>query len=151
MAATMKWIYDDGGRAAAGYKGDTGDCVCRAVAIATGEPYQQVYEILAVGNATQRKTKRSPRATGKRTASEGISTRRKWFSDLMESLGFAWVPTMGIGTGCRFHLRDGELPMGRLIVNVSKHMVAVIDGVIHDTHDCSRGGTRCVYGYFIKT
>jgi len=21
-------------------------------------------------------------------------------------------------------------------------------GVIHDTHDCSRDGTRCVYGYF---
>jgi|SRR5262245_25045412 len=27
-------------------------------------------------------------------------------------------------------------------------VVAVIDGVIHDTHDCSRDGTRCVYGYF---
>jgi hypothetical protein len=26
----------------------------------------------------------------------------------------------------------------------------VIDGVIHDTHDCSRGGTRCVYGYWRK-
>jgi hypothetical protein len=25
---------------------------------------------------------------------------------------------------------------------------AVIDGVIYDTPDCSRGGTRCVYGYF---
>jgi hypothetical protein len=24
----------------------------------------------------------------------------------------------------------------------------VIDGVIHDTHDCSRNGTRCVYGYY---
>jgi hypothetical protein len=30
----------------------------------------------------------------------------------------------------------------------SRHLVAVIDGVIHDTHDCSRDGTRCVYGYF---
>jgi hypothetical protein len=26
----------------------------------------------------------------------------------------------------------------------------VIDGVIHDTFDPSRGGTRCVYGYWIK-
>jgi hypothetical protein len=25
----------------------------------------------------------------------------------------------------------------------------VIDGVLHDTHDCTRGGTRCVYGYWI--
>lgn len=40
----MKWVYDDGGREAAGYKGSTGDCVCRAVSIATGIPYQQVYD-----------------------------------------------------------------------------------------------------------
>lgn len=55
---------------------------------------------------------------------------------------------MGIGTGCRGHLREGELPNGRLIVSVSRHMVAVIDGVIYDTHDPSRDGTRCVYGYW---
>lgn len=46
------------------------------------------------------------------------------------------------------HLRDGELPEGRLIVRVSGHLVAVINSVIHDTHDPSREGTRCVYGYF---
>lgn len=46
------------------------------------------------------------------------------------------------------HLRDGELPMGRLIVSVSRHLVAVIDGVIYDTHNCSRNGTRCVYGFW---
>jgi hypothetical protein len=46
------------------------------------------------------------------------------------------------------HLRAEELPGGRLIVKVSKHVVAVIDGVINDSHDPSRGGTRCVYGYY---
>lgn len=55
---------------------------------------------------------------------------------------------MKVGTGCRVHLRDGELPEGRLIVRVSGHLVAVINSVIHDTHDPSREGTRCVYGYF---
>jgi hypothetical protein len=68
----------------------------------------------------------------------------------LAALGWRWTPTMGIGTGCKVHLRDGELPMGRLIVSVSRHLAAVIDGVIHDTHDCSRGGTRCVYGYWQK-
>ena len=29
-------------------------------------------------------------------------------------------------------------------------MVCVIDGVIHDNHNPSRGGTRCVYGYYQK-
>ena len=43
-----------------------------------------------------------------------------------------------------------ELPRGPLIVKVSRHLTAVIDGVLYDTHDCSRGGTRCVYGYFSR-
>lgn len=32
----MTFVYDDGGRSAAGFKGKTGDCVTRAIAIATG-------------------------------------------------------------------------------------------------------------------
>jgi len=48
-------------------------------------------------------------------------------------------------------LRAGELPMhGRLVVSLSRHMCAVVHGVIHDTHRPCRLGTRCVYGYFIK-
>jgi len=42
----MCYIYDDGGRAAAGYKGDAGDCGARALAIATGMPYQQAYDAI---------------------------------------------------------------------------------------------------------
>lgn len=143
----MRFVCNDGGRVAAGYTGKAGDCVCRSICIATGLPYQQVYDRLAEGNATQRAGKRGKRGT--RTARDGISTKRKWFNDYMESLGFTWVPTMLVGQGCKVHLRDGELPMGRLVVSVSKHMCAVIDGVLHDTHDCSRGGTRCVYGYYM--
>ncbi len=66
----------------------------------------------------------------------------------MNSLGWAWTPTMQIGSGCTVHFRADELPSGRLVVSVAKHLTAVIDGVIHDTHDCSRRGTRCVYGYW---
>tara|TARA_R100000458_G_C8267207_1_gene242195 strand:- start:882 stop:1340 length:459 start_codon:yes stop_codon:yes gene_type:complete len=145
----MNWIYDDGGRADAGRKGDTRDCVCRAISIAADLPYAEVYERLAEGNATQQRGKREPAGkAGKRTASRGINTTRKWFKDYMAELGFEWTATMGIGTGCKVHLVADELPTGRLVCNVSRHSVAVIDGVIHDTHDCSRGGTRCVYGYW---
>ena len=42
----MRFAYDDGGRAACGYKGTVGDCGCRAIAIATGIPYQEVYDRL---------------------------------------------------------------------------------------------------------
>lgn len=35
-------------------------------------------------------------------------------------------------------------------VSCSKHITAVIGGIIHDTYDHSRGESRCVYGYFTK-
>ena len=145
------FVYNDGGRKLAGRKGDTGDCVTRAVAIASGLPYLEVYNVLAEGNKNQRQSKRTRDSLkGKRTASNGIYVQRKWFKDYMISIGFEWVPTMQIGQGCKVHLKADELPKGRLVCNVSKHCVAVIDGVINDTYDCSREGTRCVYGYWIK-
>jgi hypothetical protein len=99
-------------------------------------------------NAAGAEERNSKRRRGKSSARTGVykpTTRR-----LLESLGWQWHPTMAIGQGCQVHLRKDELPGGRLIVSVSKHIVAVIDGVIHDTHDPSRDGTRCVYGYFQK-
>ena len=134
--AMMNFIYNDGGRKTAGYKGHAGDCVARSIAIATGKPYQEVYTTLAKGTGEQRASRR----TSKRSASarNGINTRRKWFRDYMASIGWRWVPTMQIGQGCKVHLAAGELPQGRLIVAVSKHYTAVIDGVIHDTHDPQR-------------
>ena len=146
----MEFNFNDGGRAKAGYKGRTGDCVTRAVAIVAELPYQEVYNRLAEGNATQRITKRSSKSCGKKTARRGISTKRKWFQDYMQSLGFKKVATMGIGTGCKVHLKADELPKGRIICNLSRHYCAVIDGVINDTYNPSRDETRCVYSYWIK-
>lgn len=167
----MKFIYNDGGRAAAGYSGKTGDCVVRAVAIATGKPYQEVYDALSKGVRTQRMGKRKTR---KSSARDGVTVQRKWFKDYMTELGWAWTPTMHIGSGCKVHLHDGELPMGRLIVSVSRHYTTVINGVVHDTFDPQRDAhvgepdrgqelkpgqqrrtgwifsiqRRCVYGYW---
>ncbi len=145
----MKFQYNDGGRLEAGRKGDADDCVCRSICIVTGKPYMEVYNVLANGNATQRRGKHESKSkAGIKTASRRINTKRKWFADYMESLGFIWTPTMLIGQGCKVHLRAEELPKGRLIVNVSGHFASVIDGILHDTHDCSRNGMRCVYGYY---
>lgn len=138
--------YNDGGRQAAGFKGNAGDCVARAVAIASGRPYREVYDRLAAGNATQR-----GRGSKQRSARDGIDTKRKWFKDYMTELGFEWVATMQIGSGCKVHVRADELPAGRLVLNLSRHCAAFIDGVLMDTYDCSRNGTRCVYGYWRLT
>jgi len=138
----MQYQYDDGGRKAAGFKGDTRDCVTRAIAIASGRPYQEVYDALNGAARSER-----PRKGGKRSAAR-TGVHRRTYEPYLLSLGFKWAPTMRIGQGCTVHLRADELPAGRLVVSVSRHLVAVIDGVIHDTHDPSRDGTRCVYGYY---
>ena len=150
----IQFIKNDGGRAAAGFKGNAGDCVTRAICIATELPYTIVYDRLALGNAAQRVTKGSAHhnaTRGKTTAAHGIWTKRKWFKDYMVELGFVWHPTMSIGSGCKVHLRESELPKGRLVTMLSRHAAAVIDGVLQDTYDCSREGTRCVYGYWKLT
>lgn len=153
----MQYIYNDGGRKAAGYTGKTGDCVVRAIAIATGLPYQKVYDDI---NRLALNERTGVRKRGVSHAARGVYKRT--IRRYMESLGWVWTPTMHIGSGCTVHLTDGELPMGRLVVNISKHLTAVIDGVIFDTHDPQRwedvkvgnleysvaNGTRCVYGYF---
>jgi hypothetical protein len=48
----------------------------------------------------------------------------------------------------RTYLRAGALPMGRLIVHLDCHFVALIDGVIHDTFDSGGAGKRPVDGYW---
>lgn len=143
-------VYNDGGRAAAGYRGVTGDCVCRAIAIATGKSYQEVY----AGLISMRDTAftKSRGANRQRIASSSPRTgvNRAIYDTYLKFYGWEWVPTMSIGGGCKVHLRAEELPKGPIIVRLSKHVAAVLDGVIQDTYDCSRGGTRCVYGYYRK-
>lgn len=144
----LPFFHNDGGRDAAGFKGKAGDCVARSIAIAANLPYAEVYAALAEGTGTQRASRHTGGEKRPASANDGINTTRKWFKDYMASLGFEWTPTMAIGQGCKVHLAPGELPRGRLVVGVSKHYTAVIDGVVHDNHDPSREGTRCVYGYW---
>lgn len=141
----MRFVYDDGGRAAAGYTGTSGDCVVRAIAIATQIPYQIVYNGINLAAVGERRGKRK---RGVSSARNGVY--KPTYRRFLHALGWSWQPTMQIGSGCTVHLRDNELPSGRLIVSVSKHLVAVLDGVLHDLDDPSRDGTRCVYGYFYK-
>jgi hypothetical protein len=143
----LPFVHDDGGRAAAGRRGDAGDCLTRAIAIATGKPYAEVYELVNdAGKGERTRKRRNGTTRPKSSARTGVytATARR----IMEGLGWTWVPTMEIGSGCKVHLAAGELPAGRIIARVSRHFVAVIDGVMHDNHDPSRDGTRCVYGYY---
>jgi hypothetical protein len=141
----MQIVITDGGRKEAGYKSKkSGDCVCRAISIATKQDYQKVYDELNEVAERER-----PRGKKKRSNSN-TGVYKATIKRYMENLGWTWVPTMKIGSGCKVHLKKEELPSGRIVVSVSKHLVAVIDGIIHDNHDPARNGTRCVYGYWIE-
>lgn len=136
----IQFQYNDGGREAAGYKGSAGDCVTRAISIASAIPYQEVYDSLNTLAKRERLDK------GRSSARNGVG--RKTYDLYLKSLGWVWTPTMQIGQGCKVHLKAEELPAGRLIARLSRHVAAVIDGVVYDTYDPSREGTRCVYGYY---
>ena len=141
----LEFNYNDGGRSKY-FKGTTGDCVCRAISIGNNMDYKEVYDLINQYSKVERTGKRK---RGKSSARTGVykSTIKK----ILEELGWKWIPTMKIGSGCQVHLRLGEIPMDKtIIVSVSKHLTCIKSGVINDTYNCSREGNRCVYGYFIK-
>lgn len=139
----MKFVYDDGGRSKYFQATSVGDCVCRAIAIATESDYMEIYKLL---NEAAKHEKKSKRKRGKSSARNGVHI--DVIHEVLADLGWTWHACMTIGSGCTTHLREDELPSGRLIARTSKHLTAVIDGVIHDTYNPSRNGTRCVYGYW---
>ena len=151
--SNLKFKVNDGGRAAAGYKGQTGDCVVRSIAIVTGMTYQKVYNDLYYANEVFRTTSKTKlaRSLKQKNDSPRSGTHRVVLKNYLAQLGFQWTPTMFVGQGCKVHLKKEELPSGTLLVSCSKHITVVKDGVLHDTHDCSRNGTRCVYGYWTKS
>ena len=141
----MELIYSTGGREKYFKSNVVGDCVCRDIANATGIDYKQVYDLI---NSYAKKEHLSKRKKKKCNARNGVTKDTIW--RILTDLGWKWIPTMLIGSGCQVHLNEKELPDGTLIVSVSKHLTCVKNRKLYDTYDCSRGGTRCVYGYYIK-
>ena len=141
----MRWQFNDGGRANAGFNKPSGDCVARAIAIANNMDYLEVCEKIREFSANERTGKRK-----KKCSDPHKGVYKATYKKLLIHLGWNWNPTMKIGSGCKVHLRENELPNGTLIVSVSRHLTVVMDGVIHDTHNPDRRGTRCVYGYWTK-
>ena len=131
----MKFVYNDGGRSKYFKAQNVGDCAVRAIAIAMKKDYLEVYKDLKKLNKGDSCRNGTPKNVWKK---------------YMESNGWRWIPCMTIGSGCQVHLDENELPKGRLVVSVSKHLVCVENGVVYDTYDCTREGSRCVYGYYKK-
>lgn len=131
----MRYQYNDGGRSQY-FKGDNvKDCAVRAIAIALDRDYKEVYNDLKKLNNGKSCRNGTPKAISKK---------------YLTMQGWKWNSTMTVGSGCKMHLEENEVPMGRVICQLSKHLVAVLDGIVNDTYDCTRDGNRCVYGYWSK-
>ena len=125
------FTFNDGGRAKAGYKGLAGDCGARAMAIAMAMDYQMAYDLIAHANQSQGLAK---------SARNGIS--KALYSDVLNARGWVWHPAPKF-EGRK--ARASDMPQGIVIARQAGHYVAIIDGIPHDTWDCS---DRMVYGYW---
>ena len=125
--SNLKLKVDDGGRSAAGYKGQAGDCVVRSIAIVTGMSYQKVYDDLYNANEVFRITSKAKlaRSLKKKNDSPRSGTHRVVLKKYLAQLGWKWTPTMFVGQGCKVHLKKEELPNGILLVSCSKHITVV--------------------------
>ena len=143
----MPVVFNDGGTAAEGCPQLDWDSASRAIAIATGLSFSEVSDVL-YKLAIKRRPKR--RRNGSKPRPSMWQMRKKPIREYLLSLGWKWVPLIAIGQSHRAKLRSDELPEGRLIVQLSRRFAAVIDGVLHDIHDSSWRGERCVQGYYTK-
>lgn len=137
----MRWVRNDGGRAAAGYGSLYGDCITRSAAIAAELPFADVLALLhRAREPVDLPGLSSPRLYEIFSAAQRV---------LLTELGWRWVQVRPLPRGRRVYWREGDVPAGRLIVAVGRHFCAVVEGAIHDTHDASGGTGRLhVFGYW---
>jgi len=155
-----RWVKDDGGRRASGiargHKDEVGDCVARAIAIATQKPYREVHDALTVAKVryvaagSDAWARRDRHRGGVHAFHADYGVMDAVYGPYLKGLGWRFTSTKELPRGKGVHLRADELPGGRLIVRLRRHLVAVIDGVIHDTSDCSEEGRRRIQGYWTE-
>lgn len=128
----MAFHWNDGGRAACGFVGLAGDCVTRAISIATGVVYRDVYEQLGV------LCEKSPRSGVRIDVANTYLAERNW--QRHSRLDQPFDPK--------------ALPMGKVIVHLSKkeerssHFCTVMDRVVHDTWDASEDDDYFIHAFW---
>src|SRR5262249_56937776 len=117
--------------------------------IATGKPYAEVFEALKAAHARHVKRLRPgsyAAISEERRRTEPIheGCNEKVYSRYLQSLGWQYTRIRE-----RLCLRAAALPSGRFVVDVNRHLVALIDGVIHDTYDSGGVCWRAVQGVLL--
>lgn len=142
----FEFKYDDGGRAEAGFEGYTGDCVARAIAILTGKRYCAVYERL---NVLTHYAKGYRRAYAHDGIALGIYRAYLLFR------GWRYVDLDRKSRKPKYLCVEDMPKVGRFLARVEMgkgdkhHVVAVINGVVHDNSRKAKKPRR-VLGYFVR-
>jgi hypothetical protein len=117
----MEFIWNDGGRSAAGFVGSAGDCVVRSLSIGTGRAYRNIYDHLK--DAAKASPRRGIPIDAVRDYLDGSSWTRHSGND---------TPLVDADLAC-------SLPEGVVIAHLSKpndrcqHLTTFIDRIVHDT------------------
>lgn len=135
MTNELKFNSNDGGREAAGFKGKTGDCVTRAIAIATGRDYSSVRKDLMGATSDFRSASKSRAARNAKSNSVRNGTLNKVYQPYLESIGWKRIALQKFGDSKRYYMTTDDIPMGTVIIEMRKHLVTVIDHVVQDTWD----------------
>ena len=134
---SLEFVVDDGGRKAAGYKGNTSDCVLRSLSIALGEDYEELRRELMEETENFANTSRSRKA--KRQKKEGSSVfrgvYREIYSVILKRRGWIRTGMSKIGSSKRYYLTKTDVPPVPVILHTRRHLTTSIDHTIRDTWD----------------
>ena len=109
-----------------------GDCVKRAITIATGFDYREV----------SRELNRIKREIGCHSFNEPDVFKEYMKRHNFSKLSFPAIKGKSRMNGERF---CESYPRGRYILNMAGHLSCCVNGIIYDTWDCSK---KCVYNAF---
>jgi len=127
------FVFNDGGRIAAGYNSLGTDCAIRSIAIALDMDYKEAMKLMKEFAAKGRQ--------GNKRVANGVY--KQDLTAALKSKGWVWH------SAPKFHGRKArytDIP-GIAILRMAKHFSVVRNGELHDTWDSS----NCmVYGYWSK-
>ena len=125
--------FNDGGRADAGFKGDAGDCVARAIAILLDLPYEEARVAVAEERAVEfdRLVKRGKRPSGPRYSANAGVPRNVTYK-VFTKLGLTKVK---LPKGPCPTYNEAWWRYGDCIVSTNKHVCAIVGGYLCDTFD----------------
>lgn len=124
----IEFKYNDGGRFASGFHHHTSDCVTRSLSIALDIEYLKAHEY--INNLIQ--------MFGDTTSHVAKGMTMRTTKKLMKHFNLIWIQSNNLL----------EIPKEtKCILNVSRHVCAMVDGVINDTHDFREKSNR-IYGYW---